>query len=167
MGEDGGMNKTKINRVSRALERVSSEPAERGCLLWLGAVNTYGYGEVRFGEKRVGAHRLAFAFGLRGERHGAMPPPEVVIRHRCDTPRCCNPSHLQAGSQADNIRDRDERGHCSRGESHGNATLTDAAVARVHELRAEGLLQREIAVLVGCGQPHVSSILRGRTRAPR
>lgn len=144
------MTKSKGNRVARALERVSSEPTERGCRLWEGGVDGSGYGSSYFCGKMVSTHRLAFAFGLSGERHGAMPPPGIVIRHRCDTPRCNNPEHLQAGSKADNVRDRDERGRTARGEAHGSARLSDEAVAKVFELRKEGLLQREIAVLVGC-----------------
>jgi hypothetical protein len=169
------------NRIARALDRVSSEPTERGCLLWEGAVDSHGYGRVGLDRRRVLTHRLAWAFGLEGERHGAMPPPEVVIRHRCDNPRCNSPDHLQAGSKVDNSRDMVERGRSAsgdangarrhperrpRGEEHVNAKLSDAAVAKVRELRAEGLLQREIAVLVGCSRPHVSKILRGVYRAP-
>lgn len=218
----------KSNRIARALSKVSTEPTPKGCLLWEGPVDKDGYGRVRLSKKNVFTHRLVWAFGLEGQRHGAMPPPEVVIRHRCDVPRCVNPEHLQAGSVADNNRDRDERGrhrsargdangarkhpervprgdahysrqrpelmargdaHWSRkhpervprgdahgarkhperrprGEAHGNATLSDAAVEKIHELRAEGLLLREIAVLVGCSQPNISLILRGIRRSP-
>jgi hypothetical protein len=167
------MTKTKTskpspqNRIALALDRVSTEPTPKGCLLWEGATIVNGYGQVSFGGKMVKTHRLAFAFGLNGERHGALPPPEVVIRHSCDTPRCNNPEHLQAGSVADNNRDRDERGRAAlgdahyarrrpermaRGEAHSRSKLSDADVATIHLLRAEGLLQREIGVLVGCSQ---------------
>jgi transcriptional regulator with XRE-family HTH domain len=44
--------------------------------------------------------------------------------------------------------------------------LSDEAVAKIHLLRAEGLLQREIAAMVGCSRPHVGRILRGLKRAP-
>lgn len=205
------MNKSKGNHVARALSRVSTEPAELGCLIWEGAVSGSGYGQASLGGKRVYTHRLAWAFGLEGQRHGALPPPNVVIRHLCDTPRCCNPDHLQAGTQAENLRDMVERGRSARGDAHGSrkhpervprgdahfsrkhpermargeahgsrthperlargeangfAKLSDADVARVRELRAEGLKPREIAEMVGCSRPHVSKILRGLSRAP-
>jgi AraC-like DNA-binding protein len=164
-------------------------------LLWTGGSTSRGYGIAHIDRRNVYAHRLAWAFGLLGERHGAMPPPEVVIRHRCDVPRCCNPEHLQAGSHADNARDAVERGRLARGdahysrkhperlargdangsrkrperlargEAHPAAKLSDAAVAKVHELSEEGLKQREIATLVGCSRQHVSRILRGLMRA--
>lgn len=161
------MAQGKRNSIALVLERISSVPTERGCLLWEGGVNKDGYGKVSIGRRTVLAHRLAWAFGPGGSRQGAFPPPEVVIRHRCDEPRCCNPEHLQAGSTADNVRDRDERGRSARGEAHYKAKLTDADVARVRELRAEGLKQREIAALVGCSRSNVSWILRGLSRATK
>lgn len=187
---------TKNNRIARALSRVSTEPTERGCLLWEGPASSGGYGQVSLSDRTVKTHRIAWAFGLSGERHGALPPPEVVIRHRCDNPLCNNPAHLQAGSTADNNRDRDERGRTSRGDAHysrlrperlargaangtrkrperlargeanGRAKLSEAAVSKIRELRSDGLTQRVIAVLVGCHQTHVGRILRGLTRAP-
>lgn len=32
-------------------------------------------------------------------------PEGLVIRHMCHTPRCCNPQHLQCGTNADNYDD--------------------------------------------------------------
>jgi hypothetical protein len=177
--EAGGMD--KINRVARVLSSVASEPTPRGCLLWTSCSNNRGgYGIANIYRSKVLTHRLAWAFGLFGERHGAMPPSHVVIRHSCDVPSCCNPEHLQAGTQAENMRDAAERGRLARGDAHysrkhperlargeanPSAKLTDAAVAKVFSLRAEGLKQREIATLVGCSRQHVSRILRGLMRA--
>lgn len=193
-------SKTQIryssNHVSRALDRVASEPTERGCLLWGGAVNNGGYGHVRLVGRNVKTHRLAWAFGLSGERHGALPPPGVVIRHRCDNPRCNNPEHLQAGSKADNVADRYERGRCARGDANGSrkhrermprgddhwsrkhlelvargeaagrAKLSDEAVKKIFLLRAEGRTLQAIAEMVGCSKVNISYILRGLTRVP-
>jgi hypothetical protein len=173
------MDKNKTNRIALALSRVSFEPTERGCLLWDGGANGGGYGVVSFGGKGVGAHRLAWAFGLDGTKHGAMPPPGIVIGHRCDVPGCCNPAHLQAGTKNENSRAAAERGRyawgeahrsrkhpgrSTRGEAHTRAKLSDADVAEIFSLRAEGLLLREIAVLVGCCWQHVGRILRGASR---
>lgn len=37
-----------------------------------------------------------------------------VVRHRCDNPRCIEPSHLLLGTRADNNRDRAMRGRSAR-----------------------------------------------------
>lgn len=47
------------------------------------------------------AHRVAFF-----TEHGWWPE---AVRHTCDTPPCCNPKHLLPGTQADNVKDRDDR----------------------------------------------------------
>jgi hypothetical protein len=30
----------------------------------------------------------------------------MVVRHKCDRASCCNPSHLELGTERDNYRDR-------------------------------------------------------------
>lgn len=76
------------------------------CLLWVGEKNGHGYGRLSMwrggGRRRYLAHRLAH-FRATGE----LPR---VVRHACDTPACCNPSHLSGGTQTDNMRDALSRG---------------------------------------------------------
>ena len=35
----------------------------------------------------------------------------LKVLHKCDNPICCNPTHLFLGSQLENIKDRDMKGH--------------------------------------------------------
>lgn len=49
-----------------------------------------------------------------------------VIRHKCDNPYCCNPDHLESGTQKDNVQDQIKRGrhkysnytHCIKGHEY-------------------------------------------------
>lgn len=90
------------------------------CWEWQGAL-AGGYGRISLGYGRmVPAHRWIYeqVFG---------PVPEgLVVRHKCDNPRCVRPVHLEVGTHADNNRDMWERGrakmpppgprsHCRRG----------------------------------------------------
>ncbi|WP_416053644.1 HNH endonuclease signature motif containing protein, partial [Escherichia coli] len=34
----------------------------------------------------------------------------LVVRHKCDNRKCCNPEHLELGTRADNMNDRFIRG---------------------------------------------------------
>jgi hypothetical protein len=80
---------------------------QEGCWVWPGEVNNKGYGVFRTyrdGQARKHyAHRLAH-FLASGEDISGF-----VVRHDCDNPPCCNPSHLRSGTQADNMRDSIER----------------------------------------------------------
>jgi HNH endonuclease len=96
-----------------------------GCHLWLAETNNRGYGRFaiyRSGRRiRLLAHRLSYALA-----NGAIAAGSV-IRHDCDTPACCNPGHLLAGSQLDNIRDAVWRGrHRAEGLQRGHDLLQDS-----------------------------------------
>lgn len=84
------------------------------CWEWLGYKTKKGYGQLPVMHPHRRAHRMAFE--LSG---GRLKPGEVVL-HRCDNPPCCNPRHLFAGTQLDNVRDRQSKGRQAKGESSGN-----------------------------------------------
>ena len=95
------------------------------CWPWISrSVAKYGYGRMTAGRGRyLRAHQVAWAL-----IHGPIPKGQV-IRHTCDNPSCCNPSHLVAGQQVENVQDSIVRGRSSapplhRGESHPMAKLT-------------------------------------------
>jgi hypothetical protein len=69
------------------------------CMEWQGAVNSAGYGVVKFNGRAVLAHRLALFLA-----RGALPRNRLAC-HTCDNPLCCEPSHLYAGTYGDNARD--------------------------------------------------------------
>ena len=79
------------------------------CWLWRGARlggRTKAYGTFKASEPRKNwyCHRWIFT-----HENGHIPDG-LVIRHKCDTPLCVNPDHMELGTQQDNIRDMMERG---------------------------------------------------------
>lgn len=95
------------------------------CWEWQGSKVRNGYGRIGVNKKDWLVHRLIYELCV------SHVPPSRVICHRCDNPSCCNPSHLYAGTQADNMRDAVSRGNhykpCPKG-SRKARKLTDDAV---------------------------------------
>lgn len=52
--------------------------------------------------KQLLAHRVAYELTFGPLKHNGL--------HECDTPLCCNPWHIEDGTQAKNMRDMHERG---------------------------------------------------------
>jgi len=103
------------------------------CWEWQGYRGPCGYGRLTW-QNQPGklAHRVAFSL--------AGGDCSRVVRHRCDNRACCNPAHLQPGTQADNIRDAVARGrqHHPTGEKNGRAVLTEAHVTRIKAVARHG-----------------------------
>ena len=78
-----------------------------GCWLWVGAVDSNGYGAVKVNGKRRSTHRVAF------ELYKGPLPEGTVACHTCNVKPCVNPDHLYAGSRSDNMRDFLALGHSS------------------------------------------------------
>lgn len=100
------------------------------CILWSKSKDRDGYGQIVSNGKHLKAHRLAYAQAnnlsyddLKGQ----------IVRHKCDTPSCINPEHLELGSHQDNMDDRRKRGRTARGVKHGRAVLTDEDVANIRK----------------------------------
>jgi hypothetical protein len=88
------------NRISA---RVSI-PQRGGCHEWQGALTYNGYGRIGVNGKVQRAHRVAYELA-----HGPIPEG-IVVCHRCDNPRCCNPDHLFLGTTQENVDDKVQKG---------------------------------------------------------
>ena len=137
-----------IRRSPRNCDRTWS-PAQRlahyskpdplsGCHIWHGFFKE-GYGRLYFGKKMHLAHRLAWEV-----KHGPIPEG-LVVRHRCNVRRCCNPDHMVLGTRAENnadtkaeyLRVADARAATARSMS---GALSDLAPIRifVHGVEMKG-----------------------------
>ncbi len=145
----------------RARARLESRlrRTETGCLVWTGSTrNTDGYGSIIYRGKVVAAHRLAYALAKGPIADG------VHIRHSCDNPPCCEPEHLLAGTQIDNMADRYSHGAgYARGETHPRARISERALREAADMRRAGLSWNEIVEHLnemGLGRVHRSTIAR-------
>lgn len=72
------------------------------CRIWTGRQDTKGYPRVYAGGRQHAVHRLV-AEATHGPLHGEP------VHHRCATPLCVEPTHLQPVSERENIAEMIER----------------------------------------------------------
>ncbi len=115
------------------------------CWVWRLGRGRGGYGKAKYQGRTWGAHRLAFTLA-----NGPIPKGRQV-NHSCDNRPCCNPRHLKAGTQKQNIQHAVARGRMAsgdrqglrrhphrapKGERTGSAKLTDTKVIIIRKSRA-------------------------------
>jgi hypothetical protein len=129
-----------------------------GCWEWQGARHPHGYGKFTVDRHRRGVFAHRFAYELT---HGPIPPGMHVC-HTCDNPPCVRPDHLELGTPADNMRDRDRKGRRKQGrQSTGARKLTPDQVQTIRaRYAAGGVSQRALAAEYGCGQNTIGRMLR-------
>ncbi len=87
------------------------------CWLWTGAPDSLGYGAIRVDGKTIRAHVMSY-------RVNVGPVPEgLQLDHLCRVRLCCNPGHLEAVTQHENIL---------RGSSPAAANATKTRCKRGH-----------------------------------
>jgi hypothetical protein len=133
-------------------------PCAYCCWPWQGALYVTGYGQVQIGGVKALAHRIAWQ--LWNKR---PVPPFMVVAHYCFHRPCCNPMHLHACSQADNIADgvRDKR-HAF-GERQGHSKFTDQTALEALTLYHAGWRIQQIADHFGVTFATTQSLCLGET----
>lgn len=84
--------------------------------------------------------------------HGEGSLDGLVARHKCDNEICCNPHHIEPGTQQDNVRDMQER------ERHG---LPHHVVRAIRKLAAKQVSDTAIGELYGLARNTVNEIVSG------
>lgn len=111
--------------IARFWSKVAVALRDTQCWNWRAHVASDGYGKFRTEGETFQAHRIAWRIA------NGTDPGNSLVRHKCDNRMCCNPLHLELGSQIDNMADMVVRGRSARGEANGRATLTAADVAEI------------------------------------
>lgn len=138
-------------------ERFSTKYAvvESGCWEWQGHLNDQGYPMIWHEDKAVRAHRVAFEL-FNGPVSG-----DEVICHRCDNPKCVNPTHLFKGTRLDNNLDCSAKGRRPRGTSHWNSKLTESDIKAILESKER---TRVLATRYSVDYSHIYRLRHGQTK---
>lgn len=124
---------------------------EDECWPWTAGVDAYGYGAIGAGGRGAGtlkAHRVSW------EIHNGPIPDSMMVCHRCDYRRCCNPKHFFLGTNADNQEDKKVKG-VQRGFGNSAAVLTEQHVL---EIRASTADAEKLALDYGVTAKHIKAI---------
>lgn len=84
------------------------------CWLWVGAVNSRGYGCLTINKKRFLAHRISYIW------HKGEIAEGLLVCHSCDVRRCVNPDHLWLGTYTENNEDMWKKGRNVRSSGNKN-----------------------------------------------
>jgi len=128
------------------------------CFIWTGEVfNKMPYGKVTYQGKTQLVHRLMYKLFV-----GDIPD-DLVLRHSCDNPRCCELSHLEPGTHQDNSDDCVNRSRQAKGESHGMVIVTRKQVTEIRDLlKCRLFTQARIAFFYDINRSLVSDIKSNR-----
>jgi hypothetical protein len=126
-----------------------------------------GYGNTTFNGRKIPLHRKVYctAYNISPESIAGL-----VVRHKCDNPRCINPEHLELGTVKDNVHDCITRGRArrgvSKGEQNGYSKLTAQQVDYIRKTyrwysREHGT--PAIAASLGVSVSAVHDVLKAKT----
>ncbi|MFJ2407097.1 HNH endonuclease signature motif containing protein [Streptomyces xanthochromogenes] len=138
------------DRISR---RIRPEPGSSYggslCQVWIGPLSRKGYGVTNSDDHAttVQVHRVAY------EAAKGPIPRGLVIDHLCKVPACVNPGHLEAVTNAENVR---------RG-SNTKLTMADAVAIRDEFSLPNPRTKQAIADAYGVSRTAIRLLLAGET----
>lgn len=138
------------------VHRISIDP-DTDCWNWTGPIDIGGYGRAKLAGRETKAHRLAYRSFV-----GDLPS-DVLVCHSCDNRRCVNPTHLFAGSHADNQADMTRKGRGRIGARNGRTKLTPADVRAIRAAATGKRGERTaLAHRFGVGLSTIHAVLSGQ-----
>jgi hypothetical protein len=129
------------------------------CWPWTGAKTPAGYGKMNVSCRHFYAHRISYVLTF-----GDIPD-NLFVCHTCDTPSCCNPSHLFAGTNQDNVTDRNAKGRTSRATGMKKRKLNPQQVIEIRKMALQGHTATSLGKTYQISRQAISRILRGESYA--
>lgn len=128
-----------------------------GCWNWNGVLNCNGYGVKRYKGDKWLAHRLYYT------RFKGQIPPGYLVCHKCDNPKCCNPSHLFVGTTRTNMIDMAQKGRSKTpwGKNHPDSIPID--LDKLRGMVMMKMSHEAIAQHFGVSEGHMTRIINGKT----
>lgn len=136
------------------------------CWNWTGKIGTDKYGKFHIRNRKkycFVAHRIAYYY-FKNEWAGYL-----LVRHKCNNKLCCNPNHLELGTDQENTQDalRDGLLNYPKDLSLYKSKFSKKDVEKMIELRKQQKTIREIANLFNLdkyGDSQICNILNGKVK---
>ena len=156
------LSKSDIERFKSKVKRGDKD----ACWEWQAATLPTGYGA--FMTKVSGLLRAPRVAYFIAKTNPNQIPDGLIVCHKCDNPRCCNPHHLFAGGYRDNGQDMSRKGRSSlqrypglmAGEKNGAAKITAKDVV---EIRKRKFSITQTAKMYGLSTTSIKSIRSGKS----
>lgn len=117
----------EISFIWAKFKHLVRKSKESDCWIWTGSVGQDGYGRIRLAGAIRRTHRLSYL------AHKGEIPSGTVLDHLCRVRECCNPDHLEAVTNRENIL---------RGESSSAQRARQTHCKRGHEFKPENTYVR-------------------------
>lgn len=123
-----------IGKFSKNGKEVVLQEQDNGCIFCIShAKDQDGYTRISYNGKPERLFRVLY------EKNFGEIPKNMVVRHKCDNPSCCNVNHLEIGTYLDNIQDKIDRKRTGKGkpnlkikgENNGQHRLTEKQVKEI------------------------------------
>lgn len=146
-------------------EKVKIPENKNLCWMWEGMIKSTGYGYIVLNShqknsprKRIMAHRASYLI------HYGKLDDKILICHSCDNRLCVNPSHLWAGTYADNHKDMDQKKRRNRavGIRIKHAKLNDNIIREIRS-NFKSISNTELARKYGVSQQTISCVVLNKT----
>ena len=122
----------------RFWDNAQCEP-NSGCWLWIGTLNSGGYGQLTVRGRSWTAQRVSYT------AYKGPIPDGLHIDHLCRVRQCVNPDHLEAVTRKENAR----RG-IRDGDNTGNQNTRKTHCVHGHEFTASNTISRNGGAWRGC-----------------
>lgn len=143
------MDKYSPTTVARFWSKVDVRKKNE-CWEWLGSRRHNGYGGLKVNGRVERSNRIAWEL-FHQESLG-----DRQALHKCDNPACCNPNHIYAGTESDNMYDTHHRGRMISDK------LSLEQADEIRALKAGGASARALAADFNVSEPTIHKICCGR-----